>query len=177
MEKGWIEFSLSFLEPGIKFCTKWQCSIFFLHKLKLRNHHLRPFKQKNPVAQWRRVDINFETGRKLCGENSVQNGNVQLFCYINSYCVFSKTIWKTLLNGDWRTDGTDKKDPWNSRESWNSGKLTCVFSKTIPLWGEISQPVVSRWACSLAIQVDFSTYKYAQQISWSEICEQFNNNS
>ena len=68
MEKGRIEFSISYLEPGGnynvclhklkllifkdhlknnsrrliisgtggKFCTKWQCSIIFLHQLKLR---------------------------------------------------------------------------------------------------------------------------------------------
>ena len=36
MVKGRIEFSISFLEPGGKLCTKWQCSIIMLHKLKLR---------------------------------------------------------------------------------------------------------------------------------------------
>ena len=52
------------------------------------------------------------------GGNSVKNGNVQIFLFINS----------------------------------------TLFSKTIPLWGQASQPV-SKSAYSLAIQVDFSTLK------------------
>ena len=38
--------------------------------------------------------IEFSIAFQQPGWNSVQNGNVKLFCYINSNCVFSKTIWK-----------------------------------------------------------------------------------
>ena len=36
--------------------------------------------------------------------NSVQNGNVQLFCYINSNYVFSKTIRKNIV-AQWKRFG------------------------------------------------------------------------
>ena len=37
LENGWIEFSFT---TGLKICTKWQCSIILLHKLKLHTFSL-----------------------------------------------------------------------------------------------------------------------------------------
>ena len=50
--------------------------------------------------------------------NSVQDDKVQLFCYINSNCVFSKTIWKSAVAKLRLTDWRDwqKKDPNKSME-------------------------------------------------------------
>ena len=57
MDKGWIEFSIKSLEPGRNseqngnvqiFSTSTQISYF-----------LRPFEEKNPVVQRRRIGFNF----------------------------------------------------------------------------------------------------------------------
>ena len=63
------------------------------------DYFLRPFEEKNPVAQWR---------------NSKQHGNFQIFFYINSNCVFfqdnsimgqslSESAWlNSQINGEKR---------------------------------------------------------------------------
>ena len=68
--------------------------------------------------------------------NSVQNGTVQLFCYINSNSIFSETICSPMETDRLtvrRTDGlmekrTDKKDRKNlGNICRKSGKLKLCF--------------------------------------------------
>ena len=87
---------------GVKFCTKWQCSIILLHisncvfsKTIWRKKHCSPMEK----GQIEFLITSLEPRR-----NSVQNGNVQLFCYINSNYVFSKTIRKNIV-AQWKRFG------------------------------------------------------------------------
>ena len=61
-------------------------------------------KKKNTVAQWKRVGLNFRLNLLNQGGNSEPNGNVKIFFYINSNCVFSKTSWKNTV-AQWKRVG------------------------------------------------------------------------
>jgi len=83
------------------------------------------------------------------GGKSIPNGNIQIFFYINSNCVFSKTIWKKrcspMEKGRIEFSITSLEPGWKFRT-----KYPHIFSKIIPLWGKSSEPV-SEPAYSLAI--------------------------
>ena len=83
--------------------------------------------EKNAVAEWKRIGLNLLYHFWNWMEYSVQNDNVQFFDYMNSNCVFSKTIWKTLQpNGDWQTDGNDETDVLTGltkKDSKNPGNI------------------------------------------------------
>ena len=48
---------------------------------------------KNALSPMENGRIEFSVTFQQPRWNSVQNANIQLFCYINSNCVFSKNIW------------------------------------------------------------------------------------
>ena len=73
------------------------------------------FWKKNVVVQWKRVGLHLLYHFWNQRGNSEQNGNVQIFVYINSNCVFIKTIWRKKTVAQWRLT--------NWREN-------CIFSKT-----------------------------------------------
>ena len=92
LEKNWIKFNISFRQLGwnseeipiFSYFATWTQIAYFL----------KPFEES--VAQWRRVGWIFDNISSTRW-NSVQNGNVQLFRYMNSNCVlylipFEKTM-------------------------------------------------------------------------------------
>ena len=100
MEKGQRIFNI-ISGTGGKFCTKWQCSIILLHKLKLRIFY-DPLKKKR-CSPMEKGPIEVSITSLEPWVNSEPYCNVQLFFHINWNCVFSKTIWENAV-AQWRKD-------------------------------------------------------------------------
>ena len=107
-----------------------------------------------PSSSWKKCRrpmekdrIGFSISFHQPGWNSIQTGNNQLFCYINSNCEFSKTFKKNVrspiekvrneLSIAFLETGGNSEQKDNVQVFYIQSY--CIFSQTIPLWGHASK--------------------------------------
>ena len=93
MEKGLIKFCFKISGTGGKILNKMTMLTYFCTYTQIV-YFLDHLKKKKSCSLMEKGRIEFSISFLELGGKLVQKDNVQLFCYINSNCVFSNTIWR-----------------------------------------------------------------------------------